>query len=191
MKTNNPEIRDLVLDKAIEIMLQRGVKGLNMADLARSSGLAKNTLFKIVGSKEVLIETVVTRQMESSLSSLTMIIREGEGYQETAKRILKEYPLFLADNLRVPAPEVFLEYPAIQKKAEEFQKKAATAVIAFLKKGQKEGHIRDDVTPEFLSDLIRGIVDHYFRSGLRGEALKGALVKAFHCLREGVRRGDW
>jgi AcrR family transcriptional regulator len=191
MKIHDPEFRALVLRKAIELIVRRGVKGLNMADLARASGLAKNTLFKIIGSKERLIEAVVIYQMEHSLSLLTTIIREEGEYRAAAGRILEELPLFLAEGPRVPASEIFLQYPAIHRTAEEFQKKAATAVIAFIRKGQKEGHIRDDVTPEFLSDLIRGIVDHYSASGLRGEALKDALADAFHCLREGVRRGEW
>jgi AcrR family transcriptional regulator len=191
MKTNRPEIVSLVLGKAIEIIVQRGAKGLTMDDLARASGVAKNTLFKIVGSKEKLIETVVIDQMERSLAALTAIIREGKGYQETAGRILREHPLFLAESLKVPAPEIFLEYPAIRKKAEEFQKRAASTVVELITKGQVEGYIRNDVPPEFLCDLISGIVDHYSASGLHGDALKDALVTAFRCLREGVRRGDW
>jgi AcrR family transcriptional regulator len=191
MKTNKPEIRDLILDKAIEIIVQRGIKGLTMEDLASASGVAKSTLFKIVGSKEKLVETVVIDQIERSLSSLTAIIGESKDYRGTARRILKEHPLFLSDSLKVPAPEIFLEYPTIRKKVEQFQKRATSTVIGFIEKGQKEGHIRDDVEPAFLCDLIGAIADHYFASGLRDEALKNALIKAFHCLREGVRRGDW
>jgi AcrR family transcriptional regulator len=191
MKVNNPDIKSLVLRRAAELIANRTVKGLTMAELARLTGLAKTTLFKIVGSKEKLLEMVVLSQMETSIGLLATAIQEEGEYRPAARRIVKDHPAFLADSFRIPFTEVFLEYPALETTVGEARKKSTAVILDFIRRGQNEGHIRDDVSAEFLFDLSRAIVDHYTAAGLHGDTLKKALTDAFRCLREGIRKGDW
>lgn len=190
-KVQNPEIRDMVLQKAAGFIARRGPKGWSTAELARECGLAKNTLYKIIGSKQELVETVVLGQIDTTTAFLKAIIRQESGYRSAALRMVAEGPSLLAGRPRVPFPEIFLEYPALERKALDYQKRAAAEIIQFIRQGQAGGHIRGDMAPEFLYDLIRGIADHYARAGLEGDLLADALHKAFICLREGVRLGDW
>ncbi len=181
----------MVLQKAAGLIARRGPKGWSTALLARECALAKNTLYKIIGSKEQLVEAIVLEQIDATTALLKTIIRQEGGYRPAAGRMLAEGPTFFAGKPRVTFPEIFLEYPALERKATEHQNKTAAEIIRFIRQGQTGGHIRGDVEPEFLYDLIRGIVEHYTRSGLEGRAFADALSKAFVCLREGVRLGDW
>jgi AcrR family transcriptional regulator len=190
-KVKNKDIQDLVLDRAAGLISKRGAKGWSMADLARECGLAKNTLYKIIESKEKLFETIVLAQIDVTTDLLKTIIRQKGNYRSVSLLMLKEGPALLAARPRVTFPEIFLEYPALKQKALEHRRQAASELIDFIKNGQKGGQIRADMEPEFLYDLVRGIVDHYTRSGLEGAALSEALSKAFTCLREGVRLGNW
>lgn len=190
-KIQNPEIRHLVLHKAAELISRRGTKGWSTALLARECALAKNTLYKIIGSKEQLVEAIVLEQIDTTTGLLKTIIRQEGGYRPAAARMLAEGPSLIAGKPRVAFTEIFLEYPTLERKAAEHQNKAAAQIIRFIRQGQTAGHIRGDVEPGFLYDLIRGIVEHYTRSGLEGRALADALSKAFVCLREGVRLGNW
>lgn len=52
-------------------------------------------------------------------------------------------------------------------------------MIQFQQVSIKKGLVRDDVTPEFIFDLMRGIVEHYERRGLTGKAFEDALALAF------------
>ena len=191
MKTNNPDIQALVLRKAAEFITKRGVKGWSTMDLARETGLAKNTLYKIIGSKEKLCEKIVLDQIDATTALLKGIIQNETGYRSAALRMMEVGPSYLAVRPRVTFPEIFLEYPAMEAKALCHQQEAAWAILEFIERGQQEGHIRRDVEPEFLYNLIRGIVEHFTRSGYEGERLEEALYKAFQCLREGVRTGNW
>ncbi|MBU2552498.1 MAG: TetR/AcrR family transcriptional regulator [Proteobacteria bacterium] len=191
VKAQKPEIQDLVLQKAAGFIARRGPKGWSTAELARECGLAKNTLYKIIGSKEQLFETIVLGQIDTTIELLKTIIREEKGYRSAALRMLEQGPFFLAERPRVALPEIFLEFPALEAKALSHQKRAAVEIIDFIRQGQDGGDIRSDVEPEFLYDLVRGILEHYTRSGLEGDSLIQALRKAFVCLREGVRLGDW
>ena len=191
MKAENPDVIAKVKDLAFELIHAKGVRGWCMSDLARKAGLAKNTLYKIAGSKEGLIERLVIDQLARTLTLLVSIIESEKEYRPAARRVLSEAPGYLAAAPRLAFREIFLEYPAIEKNTGQYREKANLALRDFLRKGMVEGDIRNDVTPDFLIDLIQGIVDHYLGSGLSGEALQDTLTKAFRCLREGVRQGDW
>ncbi|MFH1138167.1 MAG: TetR/AcrR family transcriptional regulator [Pseudomonadota bacterium] len=190
-KTQNPNIRDMVLAKAAGLIARRGPKGWSAADLAKECGLAKNTLYKIIGSKEQLVETIVLDQIEATTGLLTAIIQRENDYRSAVRRMIHDGPSFLSERPRVAFPEIFLEFPSIESKARARQKRAAAAIIEFIEHGQGNGDIRKDMAPEFLYDLVRGIVEHYTRSGLEGEPLAEALRGAFTCLSEGVRLGKW
>ena len=191
VKAQKPEIQKLVINTAAGLIAKKGPKGWSTAELARECGMAKNTLYKIIGSKEELVETIVLGQIDVTIDWHKNIIHQTKDYRAAASRMFKEAPGFLAARPRVTFPEIFLEFPALADKAREHERRAASEIMAFIRQGQKEKHIRNDMEPEFLSNLIRGIVEHYTRSGLEGEALSRALLKAFTCLREGVRLGDW
>jgi AcrR family transcriptional regulator len=191
VKADKPEIQERVLQKAAQFFAKRGVKGWNTADLARETGLAKNTLYKIIDSKQNLAEKVLIEQIKVTTNLINRIIQEEGDYRLAARRIFDEGPVFLSKRPRVTMTEIFVEYPAIEQKVLEYQTEAASFVVEFIKKGQSEGHIRNDVEPEFLYDLIRGIVEHYTRKGLEQEYLTQVLIQAMGCLRKGVRLGDW
>lgn len=190
-KAQKPDIQALVLQTATDFIARRGPRGWSTAELARKCGLAKNTLYKIIGSRERLVQAIVLSQLDSTTGLIKDIIRQEKGYRPGARRLLEEGPAFLAGRPRVTFPEIFLEFPGVARSALEHQKKAAAEIIEFIRLGQAGGHIRGDMEPEFLYDLVRGIVEHYTGSGLQGDSLADALRKAFTCLREGIRLGDW
>ena len=191
MKVRNADIQNMVLEQTRQMIVARGLKGWNMVDLAKQSGLAKQTLYRIIGSKEKVIERVVLSQMEKTFGYLNLIVAESSDFREFATRFIKEAPGFLAMVPRITLPEIYLEYPAIEKKATEFQIEITRPMLDFFHKAIAEGYIRDDITAEFLFDLARGgMLEHYIRSGLTGEKLQEALGLAFKCLYEGTMVRD-
>ncbi len=191
MKVNNVDIQQKVIEQTRQLILTRGLKGWNMMELANQSGLAKQTLYRIIGSKENAVECVVILQMEQTFGYIDRIIGECADYREFANRFIVEGTEFLSKVQRVTLPEIYLEYPAIEKKATEYQMNVYSTRKDFFQRAMTEGYLRDDITPEFLLDLARGgIFDYYIRLGLTGEKLQTALQLAFQCLYEGtVARG--
>lgn len=187
MKINKTEIQSMVLDRAKDLITKRGLRGWNMADLARESGLAKNTLYKIVGSKEQLVENVVMTQMKTTYSYIIGVMEEEGDYIPAMTRLTENSPEFLVVNRRVILKDIFLEYPAIETKAAAYQAEALKTIADFMRKGMNEGLIRNDVEPEFLIDLVSGVIDHYTGSGQPDELVKKSMSTAFKILTEGVR----
>ena len=191
MKINNPELQSRILEKTLEFIAARGVKGWNTAELARETGVAKNTLYKMIGSKEKLVEQVVLAQMRFTNELIKKIIREEADYRPAIKRMLREAPAYLARQPRVALAEILLEYPSIAPKLLAYRQEVSDEIRSFILKGMNEGHLRSDVTPEFINSLLQGIIDHFTHSGLGRDELESALKSAFMCLREGMRLGDW
>ena len=187
MKVRNTEIQQMVIEQTLQMISTRGFKGWNMMDLAKQAGLAKQTLYRIIGSKEQVIERVVFFQMEETFKGVDLLMEESANYGEFIKRFIAIGPRYLSKVSRFSLTEIYREYPAIEKKANEYMKKVYSTRIEFFQRGIDEGYLRDDITPEFLLDLVRdGILEHYIRSGFTGEKLEKALGLAFKCLSEGT-----
>ncbi len=190
MKVSNADIRDRVILTTRELLRKRGLKGWNMDLLAQEAGLAKNTLYKIIVSKERLLEEVILSKMREDLVQIEQILDEEEDYEKAVSRITKRFADLVKDNFDYVIPSIYLEYPALEKNVRAAQKEIYTSLNAFILKGIAKGVMRDDVSPEFVLDLAEGIVLHYYRSGCTGEKFETAFQSAMDCLVNGLRRNQ-
>ena len=78
MKYNDQNIEAKVLQKTFELLQKYGIRGWNMDMLSLQSGLSKNTLYKIIGSKEDLMERVTMNYYQEIYSQLTKILENAE-----------------------------------------------------------------------------------------------------------------
>ncbi len=186
MKVNNPDIINNIYEKTRELIIGRGIKGWNTSELSKKVSLSKRTLYKIIGTKEDLIEKVVLSQIDKSFSFINTIIKEEGDSRKVGTRILKEGPKFLSSQQRITFPEIFNEYPGIKNKAIQRFEEVSAHLIKFLNKEIDSGQLRNDISPEFIIDLVRAIFEHYIRVGLTGETLNNTLSVAFSCMMEGI-----
>lgn len=188
MKVSSIDIRDSVLRTTRELLKKHGLKGWNMDLLAQETGLAKNTLYKIIVSKERLLEQVILSKMREDLAQIDQILNEEEDYAKAVSRITKRFADLVKDTFDYVIPSIYLEYPAIEKNVRAAQKEIHASLNAFILKGMESGVMRDDVTPEFILDLAEGIVLHYYRSGFTGDKFEIAFQLAINCLVNGLRK---
>jgi len=120
MKVNNIEIEERIFKKTHDLILARGLKGRNMDTLAKECGLAKNTLYKIIGSKETLLENIVIRQLRKNLKIVDSMIQDAGDYSKISISIPKKFSRLVAGFDKKALPLIYLEYPGIEKKAKKF-----------------------------------------------------------------------
>jgi AcrR family transcriptional regulator len=172
MKSSNDAIRDRVVRTARELLRRHGLKGWNMDDLSREAGLAKNTLYKIIGSKESLLEQAVLTKMREDHAQIEAIIQEEKDYMTAVARMTECFADLVKNNFDYVIPSIFLEYPEIERKIRNSRKETLAALSAFIERGVEIGMVRDDMSPDFILDLVEGIVMHYYRTGLTGDGSK-------------------
>jgi AcrR family transcriptional regulator len=186
MKVHDTELLERIIRLTGELIGRRGLKGWNMDILAAEAGIAKNTLYKIITSKEDLIERVAIHTVTSVQSQLVRIIREGGDYLDTFEKLVAAFPRLIktvgADSMR----EIFLEYPGIEKSVRKHQDAITGAIIDFIGKGIETQVLRNDVSAEFIFDLLRAVVLFQIGSGAQGETLSENIATSFDCLAHGL-----
>ncbi len=190
MKSSNDTIRDRVVRTARELLRRHGLKGWNMDDLARETGLAKNTLYKIIGSKENLLEQAILSKMREDHAHIEAIIQEEKDYMTAVARMTECFADLVKNNFDYVIPSIFLEYPEIEKKIRTSRKAILAALSTFIERGVEIGMVRDDMSPDFILDLVEGIVLHYYRTGLTGDRFEMSFQCAMDCLVHGLKKRE-
>ena len=188
MKVSNSDISERVIRTTGELLYRNGLKGWNMDLLAQETGLAKNTLYKIIGSKESLLEEVVLSKMRRDHVEIDKILHEEKDYTTAVSRITERFADLVKNSFDYVIPDIFTEYPGIEKNVRTSYKEIYASLIAFIIKGMEQGLMRDDVSPEFIISLVEGIILNYLRSGYTGDAFERDFQCAMDCLVNGLRK---
>jgi len=186
MKVHDKELEERIVRLTGELIGRRGLKGWNMDLLAAEAGVAKNTLYKIITSKEDLVGRVAIHTVTAVQTQLVEIIQRGGDYLDAFKEMVAAFPRLLktvgADSMR----EIFLEYPAVEKRVRKHQDAVTETIIDFIGKGIETKVLRDDVSAEFIFDLLRAIVLFQIGSGAAGDVLSQNIATSFDCLVHGL-----
>lgn len=185
MKYNDKQSEQRVLEKTAELLSNRGIRGWNMDQLAAETGLAKNTLYRIIGSKEELIERVTLNQCRSVHLRIVNVINRETSYMKTLEIIVDEYPehMSLYTNF---FREVFLEYPRLEKTVRGYSDELKVRIIQFLERGIDEGYLRADLKAESVFEILQAISLFYIKAGAKDTELATKVREGFHCLLYGV-----
>jgi AcrR family transcriptional regulator len=186
MKVNDELVQQRLLETARELLAKKGLRGWNMDQLARAAGLTKPTLYKMIGSKEKLLETVILGQIHEMQSRMLEIIRGGEDYLEILDRMLRAYPDFFRTAHTDYMQEVLLEFPAIDSKVLAHADSVTEQLVTFFRGGIAMGRLRSDVEPELILELVRAVVHYAVTSGKEGADRADTMQRMLSILRDGV-----
>ncbi|SHJ76747.1 transcriptional regulator, TetR family [Anaerocolumna jejuensis DSM 15929] len=188
MKFNDKQSEIRVLEKTAELLSRRGIRGWNMDELAAEAGLAKNTLYRIIGSKEKLIERVVLEYCHRGLSRMIEIIDHGEDYMQTMETIAAEFPEHMNRLYADFLYEVLMEYPNLEKAVRSHRDELTMEITEFIRRGIEEGYLKKDIQPESVFEYLQAIILFFVKSGLKGKELSEKIHGGFNCLIYGIVR---
>ncbi|KAJ49113.1 AcrR family transcriptional regulator [Clostridium tetanomorphum] len=188
MKFNDVNIEQRILEKTTDLIFRRGIKGWNMDQLSQEVGLAKNTLYKIISSKEILIEKIVIENIRSVQKQIESVIINEKNHLVALEKVVVLFPILLNKYCTSSMQEIFIEYPAIEKSVRSHKDEITKSVIDFIGKCIEEGIIRSDITKEFMFEMLQALVLYFIKSGTKGEDITKKLSVAFNCLMDGVRK---
>jgi len=152
MKAGNQIVEKRIYDNVWTLLNKYGHKGWNMDDLARMSGVAKNTLYKIVGNKESLLSKVVFAVQDEYSAVLEQATRSDEPLKalysltERIPLIFERYDVASIRELIVQYPNLAIEYNAREERMTQ-------ALLELYERGIKDGYVRKDIDVKFLTSL--------------------------------------
>ncbi len=186
MKVNNESVYELVLDQTKGLLNQYGIKGWSMDRLAKQSGVAKNTLYKIIQSKENAVYQVIVRDMEYINGELVKVIRANMAKVDTNELI----DLFATLFGKMHGPylqEFFLEYPTSMLDIKSRVDRIEGLVLQLIEAMKEEGILRPDCEGAIVYEALRGMSIEFIQQGYSGEQFANRIRKSFRYLVEGIR----
>ncbi|PID28597.1 MAG: hypothetical protein CSB55_04500 [Candidatus Cloacimonadota bacterium] len=187
MKCDNAYIREKVLKTAKNIMLGSGLKGVNMDILAKESGIAKATLYKIIESKQALIEKITLDFFAASFGHLFESILNKKSYQNFNESDIDEITSLAVGKMRVIQKQVFLEYPRIEEKfkilIEDYRDKVENQFRIL----QANGEITESISPENIFKFVKMIFMQMVMSSYSDLEVKSQLSEMYYIFFKGLK----
>lgn len=175
-------LKDKILDSAIALFHERGVKAVKMDDIANCLSISKRTLYEIYDNKEDLLFECVKTSFEHSEKELHESVENADNVMDILLRIYR----LKMNLLRKTHPSFYCElekYPKILEYFEKQDGKRRAQQMDFIKRGIREGYFRNDVNYNLILDLFdvsnRYIISNYNSLNYSMEQLSYNLVFVF------------
>lgn len=187
MKFNDKNIENRILTQVSQLIFEKGVKGWNMDQLSEKAGLAKNTLYRIIGKKEDLIKRVVIDYIRQVQKQLTPILSNKDDYIDSLQRLIRIFPELLDSFYTDHMKTIFLEYPSIELAVLEHKDEITASIIRFIAWGVEQQKLKADLNPEALFELLQAIVMQYSKYGYDKLTIQERLETAFGYIINGIK----
>jgi AcrR family transcriptional regulator len=148
------QMSDLILEKAKEMYLNLGFKGVTLDDIAQEMSISKKTIYQHYANKNELVEAVGTQLMQIIFDEIQKIAGSGCNAIEELFEIRKYLRRTLEDKYKLAAYQLTKFFPEISQKMHmrQFDRMKAS-VTNNLHKGMREGLYRYEIDVEFVSRI--------------------------------------
>lgn len=181
-KSENKEIIRRIHKVTLMLILKQGVKGLNMNELAKTVGVAKGTLYKIINSKEQLIQEIALHIFEKNSTAILEPLKQYDNPEEATGEMLDNYLNYTIPAQRVLQQQIFKEYPKIEEEIMRMQDIEAEFAIKRYEDWQKQGLLRQDIDVAYCIDSILTLNEAYIESSYSEEEIIARLRSSFRCM---------
>lgn len=157
------ERRNIILNNALNVFMKKGIKCINMDDIARELGISKKTLYLHVKDKEDLVDQATDLFCEREDQEIERITAENLNAIEESLAI-KKWVLSVTNDIH-PSVGYDLEkyHPAVSKKMQANRtKNVYKTIFDNIIKGQREGLYREELNPEIITKIYIGRMEIFF-----------------------------
>ncbi|TKG91920.1 TetR/AcrR family transcriptional regulator [Puteibacter caeruleilacunae] len=185
-KSEKTEIHDRVFNVAMDMMRRYGLRGMNMSELAKRSNLAKATLYKIIGTKENLVDMVAYHIYDINTKTLLKNLLEYEDPEIAVTAFLDEYLNFSVASQRVLVLQIYKEYPALEEKYDRDFEERMCKVEEVFEEWYDKGMLNHDINVNHCIESLRALNDFYVESDYSDKEVIDRLRSGFRCIFNGM-----
>jgi AcrR family transcriptional regulator len=185
-KKNDKSIHGNILIIAEKLLLNYGIKGWSMDSVAQEAGIAKNTLYVIISSKEQLIEDVVINRLKNNVEVIVEIFKNEPDFEKACDLGTKHLARTISSYDLLILPQVFREYPMIREKFGSIGRKLGTSIHNYINKAKKDGHVRKEVDNDVVINCVTAIVNYLLSENYRGKDFESRVNKGISYLMKGI-----
>jgi AcrR family transcriptional regulator len=149
-----------ILDAALELSAESGVRHLTMDDVAERAGVGRMTVYRRFGSREKLEEVLAVREARRCLAELDSTVDPGAPVPDqiaqgllTTLRLIREHPLLERMSRVEPAAAL----AALRDQGTSVFAMSRAFMAARIREGQKAGTVERSVDPEQAGEILTRI----------------------------------
>ncbi|WP_080058397.1 TetR/AcrR family transcriptional regulator [Spirosoma aerolatum] len=192
MRTKDEAKEKIILDTALRLIMQTGLSGLKMSDLAREAGVATGTVYVYFDDKPALIQRLYAYLLRKSLSDLNAGIAATDPLRVKIQKITRNY---LDDNLKYPEYAAFFEqyfrspYFAETEVIRAEEASVMQPIYDLVVEGQQQMIIKE-ANPDLLVTLVCGMLNELAKQALFSQQpiSKSDWELTFSVIWDGVKR---
>ncbi|MGL5540193.1 MAG: TetR/AcrR family transcriptional regulator [Erysipelotrichaceae bacterium] len=158
MKTDDALVIENIKKVTLKKLSTHGAKGWNMGQLAAESGVAKDTLYRIIDSKENLIKNVLLDYIEASKHRIVSIIQEDGAYLDKFTPIIAELTDFASTLSIQNIQDILRIFPHLAQDISTRMNEVDAHIVDFLAYGVKHGFLKQDVDPLVVFGLFESTI---------------------------------
>lgn len=159
------ELRERIIQTAVEAFSTHGIKSITMDDIAASLGISKRTLYEVFSDKESLLEECILTEQRSTDVLIKQILDTSSNvlevilrcYQWTIEKFHATNKKFFEDIKKCPKA-----YELVKRN----HNRSSDDTVNFFKEGVKQGLFRSDVNFAIVNLLVRGQIDLLINSNI-------------------------
>jgi AcrR family transcriptional regulator len=146
----NSRTMTAILDAAARVLSDRG-NSANMADVAAAAGVGRATLYRYFPDREALLDALASHAIAETAARLADAGLERAPVAEAIERIVRAATAG-GDRYAVLSGE------HVEADPKEVERLLAAPVRAVLTRGVESGLLRQDLPPDVLFELFRGVL---------------------------------
>ncbi|MBQ2208569.1 MAG: TetR/AcrR family transcriptional regulator [Prevotella sp.] len=158
-------LREPIMEIAMKLFTERGIKAVKMDDIAQQLGISKRTLYEVYEDKEKLLYQGIVTYDRKKRNYLEQYARQGhhvidiiiEAYRMKVNETRNVNPLFYEDIMKYPKVELYIK---------EQHKRTREGFLLFMQRGVDEGCLRSDVDYTMVPHLLDAIGNHIMTNQL-------------------------
>ncbi len=149
---------DRIIERSGKLFFQYGFKRVTMDDIAHSLGMSKKTIYQLLPGKDALVETFITRMMESKLAEASRLFRDEDDIVVSTTRLLR----FMQERMAFISPamvgDMQRHYPHLWDRINERRMRLLRRYLGRIEEAQQQGLIRPDVNPRVMVRMVEVFV---------------------------------
>lgn len=154
------EAREKILDKAIELFLNLGVRNVTMDSIAAESGVSKRTIYELFKDKDDLVVQSLREMIIRHNQDMLGIISEAGNVIEAIFMIMKMEAQRRGSFARVFTEDIKKYFPVVNASLYSCKKslKEFSASFTLLEKGIREGIFRKDMRLDLVDNFLHELI---------------------------------
>ena len=173
------DVRENILQVAIERMQQVGIRSVSVDDICHELGMSKKTFYVYFASKDDLVEAIlgvhqekVAKELAHSLQKRTVeqsLVEWAKIAKQTEKQTIKTPPMIY--DLEKYYPQLFKQHKTYMRAATE------AVLVQFLQKGVEEGVFRKEIDEKIVAMVFIDIQYKLMEFMSKGEKSREEILR--------------